>query len=255
MDFRAIGRTNSDELKVRNGFKMLEYSEFRFFRKSEETAVKKSRQPVEWTVWQAVQALNEQTDLDAYERARNARDDTRFSRGTPRFDLQMKLNGTVETGLRQGRLRAVGRVRDPLASRAEIPTSAWVEYIFGSYADSYATRKSDHLDRIYDIRIAPQEDGVALVDKYVHGIEHTDLPPVHSRNRGGAPGNAHWEAVFDALLTPLIRPAEFENQQQLIKAIEETFQRLGYEPPTQDGIRKRLKEKWPNLKALALRRD
>lgn len=213
------------------------------------------RKPTEWTVWQAVQEFNDQADLEAYEHARSDKGDRRFVRGAPRFDLQMRLNGTVETLLRSGKLRAVGRLRDPLAPHSEIPSSAWVEYIFGSYADSYATRKTDRFDRIYEIRIARAEDGDVLVRKYVFGWIGQPEPLATAVNRGGAPGNPHWEEVFDALLTPLIKPAEFESQQRLVEAIEETFQALGYEPPTQDGIRKRLKAKWPNLKSLASRRN
>lgn len=138
---------------------------------------------------------------------------------------------------------------------SEVPSSAWVEYIFGSYADSYATRKTDRFDRIYEIRIARAEDGEALVGKYVTGWLSKLEPPAVVVNRGGAPGNPHWEEVFDALLSPLIKPAEFENLQRLIESIEETFQELGYEAPTQDGIRKRLNAKWPNLKGLAVRRE
>lgn len=213
------------------------------------------RKPTEWTVWQAVKKFNDQADLEAYEQVRSDKRDRRFERGATRFDLQKRLNGTVESMLRSGKLRAVGRFRDPLAPHSEVPSSAWVEYIFGSYADSYATRKTDRFDRIYEIRIARAEDGDALVGKYVSGWLSKFEQPAVAVNRGGAPGNPHWEEVFDALLSPLIKPAEFENQQKLIEAIEETFERLGYEAPSQDGIRKRLKIKWPYLKALASQRD
>ncbi|NLH82468.1 MAG: hypothetical protein GX458_16715 [Phyllobacteriaceae bacterium] len=157
--------------------------------------------------------------------------------------------------LRRGELRAVGRVGNPNASYEELTASTWIEYVFASYPESFAAHRRDLEDRIYDVRIAPHEWGDALVRKQVHGERDASDGPDRSRNKGGTPGNPHWEEVFDALLAPLIRPAEFESQRHLIEAIEETFQKLGYEPPTQDGIRKRLGTKWPNLKALAAKHE
>lgn len=220
-----------------------------------EVNVAKRAQPVMWRIWDAVVARNDPAAVAEYERVSAEEKRGIATVRAAKLALQRKLNETVTAQLRRCELRSVGRVGGPLSPHVELPAAVWIEYLFASYPDSFAAHRQYYENRIYEVWIAPLEWGDAMVRTYVHGNHDGFDDSGQAKSFGGAPSNPHWEEVFDALLAPLVRSAEFESQQHLIEMIEETFQKLGYEAPTQDGIRKRLTAKWPNLRAKALRRE
>lgn len=128
-----------------------------------ERGVAKRAKPIEWTIWEAVVALNDSADLADYERLRAEETSGTASATTYRRVLQRKLNETVTGRLRRGELRAVGRLGNPNASYEELTASTWIEYVFASYPESFAAHRRDLEDRIYDVRISPREWGDALV--------------------------------------------------------------------------------------------
>lgn len=114
----------------------------------------KRAKPIEWTIWEAVVALNDPTDVAEYERLKAEAKPGTFSSKSPKGIVQLKLNGTVTAKLRRGELRAVGRVRDPTAPHEDLPAAVWIEYLFASYPDSFAAHRKNLENRIFEIRIS-----------------------------------------------------------------------------------------------------
>lgn len=125
-----------------------------------ETCVAKRAQPIEWTIREAVEALNDPADLAEYERLKAEAKPGTFSSKSPKGAIQGKLNRTVTGKLRRGQLSAVGRVGDPNAPCEELTPATWIGYNFASYDDSFAAHRRDLKNRIYEVRIAHSNGGM-----------------------------------------------------------------------------------------------